>query len=74
MVPAGNCLSWVWEIAVICAIARSMLAFGCRNTLTTAIPYSDCDSTCSMLSTIVVSARSVTLTIRSLISLGTRPL
>src|SRR5437879_2976041 len=51
-----------------------MFAVGCKNTLTTATPYSDCDSMCSMLSTVVVSARSVTLMIREFMSSGTRPL
>src|SRR5882762_7335513 len=51
-----------------------MFAVGCKNTLTIAIPLSDCDSMCSILSTVVVRARSVMLTIRSAISSGTRPL
>src|SRR6266436_9761525 len=51
-----------------------MLAVGCRKTLTTAIPFRDWDSMCSMLSTVVVSARSVILTMRSLMSSGTNPL
>src|SRR6266850_5337902 len=51
-----------------------MLAVGCRKTLTTAIPFRDWDSMCSMLSTVVVSARSVILTMRSLMSSGTKPL
>ena len=59
VVPWGNCRSCVCETAVICAMARSMLALGWKKTLTTAMPFSDCDSMCSMLSTVVVSVRSV---------------
>ena len=33
VVPAGNCLSWVWEIAVICAIARSHIGVGLQEHL-----------------------------------------
>src|SRR5882724_11531917 len=51
-----------------------MFAVGCRKTLTTAVPFRDWDSMCSILSTVVVSARSVILTMRSLISSGTKPL
>ncbi len=47
-----------------CAIALSMFACGWKKTFTTAIPFSDCDSMCSMSSTSVVRARSVTDVIR----------
>ena len=33
VVPAGNCRSCVWEIAVICAIPRSTLASGLQENL-----------------------------------------
>ena len=64
VVPGGNCRNWVCEIAVICAIAFSIFACGWKNTFTTAIPFRDCDSLCSMSSTVVVRVRSVSVTIR----------
>src|ERR1700746_2639189 len=74
VVPWGNCFNWVCELAVICARALSMLAVGCRKTLTTAIPFRDCDSICPMSSTLVVRLRSVIEMIRSAMSCGARPL
>src|SRR6267378_206056 len=74
VVPCGNCLSCVWELAVIWATALSILTPGWKNTFTTAIPYSDCDSTCWMLSTTVVMLRSVIETILSANSCGGSPL
>ena len=56
--PGGNWRRMVWEIAVTCAFARSILAFGCRNILTIAVPFTVVDSMCSMLSTVVVRTRS----------------
>src|ERR1700680_707062 len=54
-------------------IAPLMSAVGCRNTLTTATPFNDCDSICSMLLTLVVRERSKIETMRVSISEGTRP-
>src|SRR5229473_7920102 len=54
-------------------IAPLISAVGCRNTLTTATPFNDCDSICSMLLTLVVRDRSKIETIRVSISVGTRP-
>ncbi len=39
----------------------------------TPMPFSDCDSTCSMLLTVVVSVRSESSTMRSAICSGERP-
>src|SRR5579859_1915481 len=74
VVPCGNCFNCVCELAVICASALSILADGCRNTLTTAIPLRDCDSMWLISSTTVVRFRSVIEMIRSAISLGAKPL
>ncbi len=60
-------------MAVTCAIAVSMLAPGWKKTFTTAMPFSDCDSMCSMSSTVVVSERSVRLMMRLLISSALSP-
>src|ERR1700686_585987 len=54
-------------------IAPFMSAVDCKNTLTTATPFNDCDSICSMLFTLVVRERSKIETIRVSISDGTRP-
>ena len=59
VMPGGSCRSCVCETAVTCAIAWTTFALGWKNTLMTAMPSSDCDSMCSMSSTVVVSARSV---------------
>ena len=45
-VPAGKNRNCVCEIAVIWAIAFSMLAPGWKKTLITEMPLSDCDSLC----------------------------
>src|SRR5215813_938394 len=73
VVPWGRNRNWVCEIAVTCAIAVCMLAFGLKKTFTTAIPLSDCDSMWSMSFTSVVKARSVVVVIRFAISCGARP-
>ena len=72
--PGGNCFIVACASAITSAIAPSTLACGCKYTFTTETPYSDCDSICSMLSTVVVSARSYTDVMRSPISEGARPL
>ena len=59
VVPCGSCFNCVCEIAVTWAMAELMSACGWKKILTTAMPFIDCDSTCSMLLTVVVSARSV---------------
>ena len=57
-VPGGSCRNCDCAEAVTCATARSIFAPGWKNTFTTAIPRSDCDSTCSMSFTVVVRLRS----------------
>src|ERR1700681_1444795 len=54
-------------------IAPLISAVGCRNTLTTATPFKDCDSICSMLLTLVVRERSKIETMRVSISEGAKP-
>src|SRR3982074_1630647 len=54
-------------------IAPLISAVGCRNTLTPATPFKDCDSMCSMLLTLVVRERSKIETIRVSISAGAKP-
>src|SRR5216684_1878563 len=54
-------------------IAPLISAVGCRKILTTATPFKDCDSICSMLLTRVVRDRSKIETIRVSISDGARP-
>src|SRR5579864_2103538 len=57
-IPAGSECSTDCELAANCATAASILAFGWKNILITAMPGSDCDSMCSMSLTEVVKARS----------------
>src|SRR6478736_925701 len=73
-VPGGICRRLKFETAVIWAIACSVVAPGCRNTFTTAIPRSDCDSMCSMSLTVVVRPRSKFETMRFEISSADMPL
>ena len=73
VVPAGSCRSCVCDTAVTCAIAWISLRPPAGTPSTTATPSSDCDSTCPMLSTVVVSARSVMVTIRFAHLLASRP-
>ena len=54
VVPGGNCLSSVCEMAVTCATAVSIFAPGWKKTLMTAMPCSDWVSMCSMSLTVVV--------------------
>ncbi len=58
VVPVGNCLSKVWEMAVTCASAISILAFGWKKILMTAMPLSVWLSVCSISLTVVVKTRS----------------
>src|SRR5580700_2503022 len=67
-VPGGREWSWLCEMLVICALAVSMLAPGCRNVLMIARPFSVIDSVCSMLLTTVVILRSTFVVIRPSIS------
>jgi hypothetical protein len=66
--PGGNWRSIVCSIAVTCAIAVWMFAFGWKKTLISEIPASDCDSMCSMSLTVVVRLRSFCAVIREPIS------
>src|SRR5206468_12447060 len=61
-----------WQSAVTWAIAALMSAPGWKNILITLVPRTDCDSMCSMLLTVVVSARSTIVVMRSCISFGAR--
>ena len=54
LVPGGMPRSWVWDTAVIGALAVSRLAVGCKNTLRIAVPLSVVDSRWPILSTVVV--------------------
>ena len=56
--PGGVVFSTVCEMAVICATAISGLTVGWKKNFTTATPFSDWDSICSMSLTVVVAARS----------------
>src|SRR5579863_10332540 len=67
-VPGGMLWSWLCEMLVICALAVSMLAPGCRKVLMIARPFSVIDSVCSMLPTTVVMLRSTFVVIRPSIS------
>src|ERR1700761_320707 len=60
-------------MAVTCAIPAYKFACGWKKILTTAMPFMDCDSMCSILFTVVVSARSVIYTMRSDMSWGEKP-
>src|ERR1700733_9295956 len=67
-VPGGRLCSWLCEMLVICALAVSTLAPGCRNVLMIARPFSVTDSVCSMLLTTVVMLRSTFEVMRPSIS------
>ena len=58
---------------VICEIADGKFTLGWKYTFTTARPAMDCDSICSTSLTVVVSAFSYGLTMRSRMSLGAMP-
>src|ERR1700734_1016177 len=73
VVPWGRKRNWVCDTAVICASAVAILTWGWKNTFTTATPSSDCDSRCSILSTVVVNVRSVWVTMRAPISTADKP-
>src|SRR5580704_10658156 len=72
-VPGGMLWSWLCEMLVICALAVSMLAPGCRNVLMISRPFSVIDSVCSMLLTTVVILRSTFVVIRPSISSAFMP-
>src|SRR5579859_4145334 len=73
VVPWGRKRNWVCDTAVICAMAVAIFTCGWKYTFTTATPTSDCDSMWSILSTVVVSVRSVCVTMRAAISTAERP-
>ena len=64
----------VCTIAVICATASSTFTVGWKYTRMTETPWYDSDSECSMSLTVVVRARSQTVTMRPSISVGVKPL
>src|SRR5262245_27458031 len=73
-VPGGMLRTWTWHCVTICESARSTSTVGWKNTRTTAMLWCDCDSMCSMPTTLEVSARSKFVTMRLSISSGVRPL
>ncbi len=73
VVPGGKPRTVVCEMAVTCAMAVWMLVPGRKKILMTPRPYTDCDSMCSMLLTVVVMPRSELVTMRSAISCGDIP-
>ncbi len=73
VVPGGMMRSNVWLMAVTSATPASIFASGWKKTRISPTPFSDCDSMCSMLFTVVVIARSETVIIRPSTSLGERP-
>ena len=72
MVPGGSGLTIVWLSAVTCATAPLTSVPGWKNILITLVPRIASDSMCSMLLTVVVRARSTTVLMRSIISVGER--
>ena len=56
--PGGSERNCVCDSAVTSAIASSIFAFGWKKILTTAMPFSDVDSMCSISLTAVDSPRS----------------
>ena len=72
VMPGGSGLVTDWQSAVTWAIAAFTSAPGWKNILITLVPRTDCDSMCSMLLTVVVSARSTIVVMRSCISVGDR--
>src|SRR4029453_19114905 len=71
--PAGKVRRSVWETAVTWALACARFACGYRKTLVIEAPLRVVDSMCSILSIVVVRARSKTVVNRSSISCGLRP-
>ena len=71
--PGGSirtiCCAW----AFTCAMAAAIGVLGWKYSRVMAVPRSDTDSMCSIPFTVVVNARSVTLTIRFCISVGDSP-
>ena len=71
--PGGSwrtiCCAW----AFTWAMAASIGTLGWKYSRVTATPRSDTDSRCSIPLTVVVNARSLTVTIRSCISVGDSP-
>src|SRR5580658_11315502 len=73
VMPGGRLLMLAWQMALICAMAMSIFTFGWKNTLMTPMPLSDWDSMCSMSLTVVVSPRSLLMTMREAISWADMP-
>src|ERR1700733_1553509 len=72
-VPGGMLWIWLCEMLVICALAVSTLAPGCRKVLMMARPFRVTDSVCSMLLTTVVALRSKLEVMRPSISSAFMP-
>ena len=74
IVPWGSERSTDCDTATTCASAVWMLTLGWKKILMIEMPPSDCDSTCSMSLTVVVSVRSWFWVIRLPICSADRPL
>src|ERR1700722_3697134 len=72
-VPGGMLWIWACEMLVICALAVSTLAPGCRKVLMMARPFRVTDSVCSILLTTVVMLRSTLEVMRPSISSAFMP-
>src|SRR5208282_4312284 len=64
VVPGGRLRNCTWLIEVTCATALATLTCGWKKILMIAMPFSDCDSICSMSLTVVVIPRSLLNTMR----------
>ena len=73
VVPGGRLRTVVCTMAVACASAVWMFACGWKKILMTPTPFTDCDSMCSMLLTVMVMPRSELVMMRSAISSGANP-
>jgi hypothetical protein len=73
VVPGGELYSCVCETAVICAKDSDELTSGWKKYLTTAVPFTDCDSVCSTSLTVVCAVRSYNSTMRLATSSGSSP-
>ncbi len=73
VVPGGKLRNCTWLMAVTWATAWPMLTCGWKKILMRPMPFSDCDSMCSMSLTVVVMPRSLLVTMRLAISCAERP-
>src|SRR5580692_8546060 len=73
VVPGGKLRNCTWLIAEISATALATFTCGWKKILMTAMPFSDCDSICSMSLTVVVMPRSALNTMRLAICSADRP-